>query len=183
MRGVPQPPNYQTSMSNTEIQKLISSFASQLEALAKRAAIEQVIANLGGKTSSSPRRGPGRPKGSTNKPTAAPVAAPAAASSVIKPVRKGKRRTAEDVAAMGAALINHVKSNPGQRAEQIAAALRTDPDTIRLPMQALLASRKVKTQGERRGTKYFVAGAAVPTAKGVTRKSRGKRKNRGKKKK
>lgn len=175
MRSALQDPSLPNAMNNTEIQQLISSFAAQLETLAKRAAIEQVIANLGGQASSTVRRGPGRPKGSTNKPAGA---APAAAGSVIKPVRKGRRRTAEDVAAMGAALIHHVKSNPGQRAEQIAAALRTDPDTIRLPMQALLASRKVKTQGQRRGTMYFVAGAAVPTTKRATRKARGKKKKK-----
>ena len=157
-------------MANTEIQQLISSFAAQLESLARRAAIEQVIANLGGQSTSAPRRG--RPKGSTNKPAAAAPASGAA----IKPVRKGKRRTAEDVAAMGATLVDYVKSNPGQRADQIAAALRTDPDTIRLPMQALLSARKVKTQGQRRGTKYFVAGAAVPAAKRAPRKARGKKK-------
>ena len=162
-------------MPNTEIQQLISSFAAQLETLAKRAAIQQVIANLGGQTGSAPRRGRGRPKGSTNKPAAAAAVSSGAA---IKPVRKGKRRTAEDVAAMGATLVDYVKANPGQRADQIAAALRTDPDTIRLPMQALLSARKVKTQGQRRGTKYFVAGAAVPAAKRATKKARGKKKKR-----
>jgi hypothetical protein len=161
-------------MPNTEIQQLISSFAAQLETLAKRAAIEQVIANLGGQAGYAPRRGRGRPKGSTNKPAAAAVSSGAA----IKPVRKGKRRTAEDVAAMGATLVDYVKANPGQRADQIAAALRTDPDTIRLPMQALLSARKVKTQGQRRGTKYFVAGAAVPAAKRAAKKARGKKKKR-----
>lgn len=147
-------------MSNTEIQKLISDFASQLEVLARRAAVEQVIATLGGKAANEPRRGPGRPKGVPNKP----VDAPAASRSVIKPVRKGKRRSAEDVAAMGVALVDYIKANPGQRSEQIAAALKTDADTMRLPMQALLSAKKIKTQGERRGTKYFVAGAAVPKA-------------------
>ena len=159
-------------MANTEIQKLISSFAAQLESLARKAAIEQVIANLGSQAGSAPRRGRGRPKGSTNKPVAP------AGGAGIKPVQKGKRRTAEDVAAMGATLVDYVKANPGQRADQIAAALRTDPDTIRLPMQALLSSRKVKTQGQRRGTKYFVAGAAVPAAKRATRKARRKSKKK-----
>ncbi|MDZ4773760.1 MAG: hypothetical protein SGI72_11575 [Planctomycetota bacterium] len=150
-------------MANTEIQQLISSFATQLEALAKRAALEQVIATLGGQSSGGMRRGPGRPKGST---IAAPAVsgAPAAARPAIKAVRKGKRRSQEDVAAMGQTLTDYIKANPGQRADQIATALRTEPSTMRLPMLALLASKKVKTQGVRRGTKYYVAGA-VPAKK------------------
>jgi hypothetical protein len=154
-------------MPNTEIQRLISNFAAELEKLARQAAIEQVIANLGGAAASAPRRGRGRPPGSKNK---------AASGAGIKPVQKGRRRSAEDVAAMGVTLVDYVKSNPGQRADQIAAALRTDPDTIRLPMQALLAGRKVKTQGQRRGTKYFVAGAAIPSAAGKKRKAGRKKK-------
>ncbi len=37
---------------------------------------------------------------------------------------------------------------------------------MRLPMQALMKTKKVKTVGERRGTMYFLAGAAVPKAVG-----------------
>lgn len=151
-------------MANNEIQQLISSFASQLEALAKRDALEQVIATLGGQVSSGMRRGPGRPKGPMKAAPAATTAAAPAARTTIKGVRKGKRRTQEDVEATGKILIDFVRSNPGQRADQIAKALGTDPSTMRLPMQALLDAKKVKTQGVRRGTKYYVAGA-VPSKK------------------
>jgi hypothetical protein len=164
-------------MPNTEIQNLIQSFATQLEAAAKKAAIEQVIASLGGSapTATWRGRGPGRPKGSTNKPTVAPASSSGPA---IKPVKAGKRRTAEDVEQMGAALIDYVKANPGSRGEQIAAGLRSDVGTIRLPMKALIAAKKIKTQGERRGMKYFVAGAtpaASSTAVGKKRRRRTKK--------
>jgi hypothetical protein len=163
-------------MANNDIQALIASFAAQLEAAAKKAAIQQVIATLGGTAPAARRgRGPGRPKGSTNKPTAAPVPAGPA----IKPVRTGKRRSAEDVEAMGATLLTYVKANPGQRADQIAKALRTDVGTMRLPMQALLAARKVKTQGQRRGTRYYVAGAVPAKAAKTAAKRPGKRRARG----
>jgi hypothetical protein len=161
-------------MSNNEIQALIQSFATQLEAAAKKAAIEQVLASIGGSASAPTRRGrgPGRPKGSTNKSAAAP-----ATGSPIMKVRAGKRRSAEDVEAMGTALTDYVRANPGERGEQIAAALRSDVGTIRLPMKALIAARKIKTQGERRGMKYFVAGA-TPTGtapKGAKKERRAKR--------
>ena len=54
---------------NTEIRALTESFASELEAIVKRMALEEVLAAIGGGAAPAPRRrGPGRPKGSKNKP-------------------------------------------------------------------------------------------------------------------
>lgn len=171
--------------SNAEIQTLVDDFARQIQALAKKSAIEQVIAALGGaggQPRSAAKRGPGRPKGSTNKvqPAASsPKAAPSPTQ--FKSARKGQRRTAADVERMGQVLIDFVKANPGQRADQIAKALRTDPGTMRLPMQALLSARKVKTQGQRRGTKYFIAGS-VPSASAAPKANPAKKTKKNQKK-
>ena len=161
-------------MSNPEIQSLIQSFATQLEAAARRAALEQVMATLGGVAPAAPGKRRGRPKGSKNvKSPAAP--ATATASPKLKPVRKGKRRTAEDVEAMGATLVEYVKTHPGQLGEEIAKALGTDVGTMRLPMQALMKAKKVKTQGQRRGTRYYVAGAVPAKAAKAAKKKRTKK--------
>lgn len=158
-------------MANSEIQALVASFAAQIETIAKRSALEQVLATLGGSTGTiaPAKRGRGRPKGSKNAPATAP-------KSGIKPIRKGTRRSAEDVAKMGESLLAHVKANPGQRGEQIAAALGSDVGTIRLPMQALIAAKKITTRGQRRGMQYFVPGSApkgvAPKAAKKARKSK-----------
>ena len=148
-------------MAQNEIRDLVEQFAAQIEAMAKRSALEQVVASLGasvGARANAPeKRGPGRPKGTTNA-ASAPVAS-ASGAKIVK-VRKGRRRTAEDVGAMGDTLLAHVKANPGQRGEQIAAALKSDVGTIRLPMKALIASKKITTRGQRRGMQYFAAGTA-----------------------
>lgn len=142
--------------SNSDIQALVNAFASQLSQVVRRAALEQVAAALGGGGGEVPgpfKRGPGRPKGSRN------VAAVAHA--------KGKRvrRSSVDLQAMSDALLAHVKAHPGQRGEQIAAALNTDVGTMRKPMKLLIAQKLVKTQGQRRGMTYS-AGGAAPAAKG-----------------
>lgn len=126
-----------------QIRALVEDFASQLELIIRRTALEQVAAALGEavgtRSSTGSGRGPGRPKGSTT----------------IRKAAKGGKRTAESLEAMSGKLLAHVKANPGQRGEQIAAALKTDVGTMRLPMQKLMAAKKVKTKGQRRGTSYF----------------------------
>jgi hypothetical protein len=55
-----------------------------------------------------------------------------------------------------AALLAHIRAHPGQRAEQIAAALGTDSKSMRPVMRGLIEDRKVKTSGEKRGMTYLV---------------------------
>ena len=129
-------------MSN-QVRELVDEFVSKLELMIRRTALEQVAAALG--EAAGPRRGPGRKPGSGKK-----AAGPRAA-------KGGGKRSAEDIDAMAAKLLAFVKSNPGQRGEQIAAALKTDVGTMRLPMQKLIASKKIKTKGQRRGTTYMAA--------------------------
>jgi hypothetical protein len=54
-------------------------------------------------------------------------------------------------------LLTYVRNNPGSRGEQIAAALGTDVKVMRPVMKALIADRKVRTAGERRGMTYSPA--------------------------
>ena len=130
-----------------DIQALVENFAAQLSQVMRRAALEEVHAKLSlviGDIAPA-RRGPGRPR----------KAASAGASAKLPKAKKGGKRTAADLGAISDALLAHVKANPGARGEQIAAALGTDVGTMRLPMQKLIAAKKIKTKGQRRGTSYF----------------------------
>jgi hypothetical protein len=71
--------------------------------------------------------------------------------------RKGEKRTAALLDQTTAQLMGHIKSNPGQRIEEISAELGVSTQELKLPTQKLVAGRKVKTRGQRRGTRYFPA--------------------------
>lgn len=64
------------------------------------------------------------------------------------------RRSAGEISNLGDALLNYVRNNPGQRGEEIAAAMATDSGTIRPVMKKLISAGKVATQGQRRGMTY-----------------------------
>ena len=71
--------------------------------------------------------------------------------------KKGAKRSPTLIARTTAALLAHIKSNKGQRIEQIAAAMKAPTNDLKLPAQKLLADKKVKTKGQKRGTQYFPA--------------------------
>jgi len=53
-------------------------------------------------------------------------------------------------------LLEYVKANPGSRSEEMTAALGTNAAALRPVMHALIAEGRVRTEGQRRGMRYFV---------------------------
>ena len=43
----------------------------------------------------------------------------------------------------------------GARSEQLSAAMKMDAATLRIPLKALIAAKKIKVKGQKRGTMYF----------------------------
>ena len=98
-----------------DLRTLVDDFATQLEQLTKRMALEQVLEALGGQAGAraTPGKRRGRPPGSKNKARAG----------------KGGKRPTADMEKLSGALLAHVKSNPGQRGEAPAGdASVTDND-------------------------------------------------------
>ncbi len=53
-------------------------------------------------------------------------------------------------------LVAYLKANPGSNSEAITKQFETDAATLRGTMRGLIDQGKVRTEGERRGTRYFV---------------------------
>jgi hypothetical protein len=133
-----------TSTANAALRARIESFTADLANIVRAAAIEAVTSALGVPTAPA-KRGPGRPLKSGMP------------SPIVAPKRKGKRakRTPEDVAKVGEAVVAYVAKNPGVSVEQIKKALGVETKDLQLPIVRMVAAKKLKTTGRRRGTKYF----------------------------
>ena len=144
-----------TSSLDQEIQDRIHSFLSELSGLVKRSALEAVHEVLG--QNGAPRRGPGRPRGPGRRGPGRPRKA-GRPGRPGRAARGGKRvrRSPEELSQISARVLAQVRSKAGQRLEEIGRALKTDTAILKRPVAMLVASKKLKTTGQKRGTKYFV---------------------------
>ena len=128
-----------TPTLDQEIQSRIQSFLAELSHLVKKSALEAVQEALETRGTAPQRRGPGRPR------------------KAARPARRGKRakRSTEEVDAMAARVLTQVRAKQGQRLEEIGRAMKMPTKGLKLPIQKLLALKKLKTKGQKRGTQYF----------------------------
>lgn len=133
-----------------KIQALIDSFVADLGELAKQIALEQLKTAFG-----SVKLAPLRP------PSASSFSASASSSfssSSAASRRSRARRAQHEIEALRSKLLTVISDNPGCRAEDINSALGTRTPQIAQPLRRLVADRLVRTEGARRGTRYFATG-------------------------
>jgi hypothetical protein len=72
-----------------------------------------------------------------------------------KPTRaKGAKRSPDELEAITKRLHAYVSKHPGERIEQIAAAMGVPTKELNLPCKKLIAERKLHTKGHKRATTY-----------------------------
>lgn len=149
------------------IRTRIDEFLSSISHLVRQAAVEAVKDALGatdGKLATPARRGPGRPR----KIQASAARAPKAARS-----GKRARRSPEDVERVAGEVLAYVNDHPGERLEEIGRGLKVDTAGLKRPIQVLIATGRLRTTGQKRGTKYLPGSGKAASAKS---KKAGKRK-------
>jgi len=119
-----------------EIQALVDNFIADLSVLAKRIAIEQIKTAFG---------------------AGAKFIAPLPTT----PARATRARRGQgEIEALRSKLLAAIMEQPGRRTEDINAVLGTKTAQIAQLLRRLVADRVLRTEGARRGTRYFAAGPA-----------------------
>jgi hypothetical protein len=137
----------QTSMKKTDrhLQALVEAFASELSAYVQSATLEAVRQATQELESNRPATRMGRPA------KAAKIGKKASSGA---PARRGRKPDPQTERA-AEVLIGYIKSNPGHRLEEIGQGLRTPTAKLKRGLVRLVNFKLVRTEGKRRGTRYF----------------------------
>ena len=136
-------------MSNIhdQIASRIKAFATELEELVRKAAIDAVTQSLGA--------GPSAPRSAPVRAAAAPAASAPKASPRRAASSKGGKRPPEELAAMVIKAGDWIKSNAGHGVEEMARSLGVQTKELALPIAKLLKNKTIKKRGQKRATKYY----------------------------
>lgn len=74
----------------------------------------------------------------------------------------GDKRSPDEVEVVANRLLKAIFANPGLRIEELADLLGVPSRTLKLPARKLVQAKKVKTTGERRGTRYKARAGVSP---------------------
>lgn len=149
---------------------LVSAFINDITKLARDAALgtlQSALQGVGGAVVSDLRlpgngRGAGRGRGRGRLG--------AGISLGRRP--KGAKRPQDEIAKLRDTVFSFIKEHPGQRIEQINGQLGTRTSDLSLPLKKLIADGAVRTEGDRRATKYF-PGDGTPRSGGRKRRKKG----------
>ena len=128
-------------MSSSRLRTLVDHFVVQLEEAFKEELLEAIgHVGLGA-------------VGGARRSAAAPVANGHPTSR-----GKGAKRDPAALEALSAKFVNFVGKHPGLRIEQINKQLGTTTKDLALPIRKAIASKEVRTEGQKRSTTYFPGG-------------------------
>jgi DNA-binding NtrC family response regulator len=146
----------------TQIKSRVDSFVGELSALVKKAALEAVANALkAGEGAAAPgvAKAAGKKRGPAPAPAKAakaPKAAPAPAAAQKR--KAGQKRSPEEIAKTTEKLLAYIAKNSGQRIEEIAKGVGNSTKELTLPVKKLLNEKKISSKGEKRATRYYIAG-------------------------
>jgi len=137
-----------TSVSE-QVRARVESFVDELSELIRQSAMDTVQKALAGGGDVSTGRG--RRGAGPGRRGAGAGAGPKAA----RMREKGAKRSPDELEKLTTQLLAHIKSNAGQRIEQIAQGMNVSTKELNLPAKKLLAKKVIKTKGHKRATQYF----------------------------
>jgi len=151
------------SMDNvdSQIKARVDAFVADLSAMVRQAALEAVAdalkAGKGGAPGVAKAAAKKRaPAPAAAKPAKAAKAAPAAPAAAKR--KAGQKRSPDEISKTTEKLLNYITKNSGQRIEEIAKGVGHSTKELTLPVKKLLNDKKISAKGEKRATRYFIAG-------------------------
>ena len=124
-----------------QINDRVAAFVSEITDIAREAAMETLSDALG--SEQDRRRTGGLSNGRAS----------------VTPRRRsaGGKRAPHEIQRTAEALHAHVTANPGERMEDIARALGSTTRDLALPVKKLLSDKRIRTEGQKRATRYYPA--------------------------
>jgi len=142
-----------TKSTHDRIQDRIQAFVAEIMAIVGESLRERAARERAG------RRSTGRPRGKAagaqaarGRPRARRGATP---ERTAVAARSGGKRSPDELQQVQDSLLEVIELNPGQRMEALGVLLKLPTRTLALPMRRLIASRHVRSSGQRRATTYF----------------------------
>ncbi|NUP12177.1 MAG: hypothetical protein HOW73_39525 [Polyangiaceae bacterium] len=136
-----------------QLETLVAKFVSDLQAAFRANALESVQKAFGGESSVGGRRPSAALAGGEND--GGWVSSGRTAKRTAKPGKR-IRRNSTDLAAVEGRILEYVRANPGQGAQQIKRALRLSTKDWTLPIARLVDGKKLKSKGEKRSRVYWL---------------------------
>jgi len=124
---------------DSKIRGMVEAFAGDLADLIRESAMETVRDALGGVPTG--RRGG--------------TARASVASAGRRALPKGAKRPPDEIVKLTARLLEYVKAHKGERIEQIAKGMSVSTRELNLPVKKLIATKAIRTRGQKRATQYF----------------------------
>lgn len=156
---------------HAQIDARVQEFVTDLTALIRESAFDAVREAIEGASAGS-----AAPKRRAAASAGGPARKGAKKKASRRRTKGGRRvrRTEEQIAALGDAFLDYVKQNPGQRLEEIGVGLSMDTADLKRPVTNLMEAGKLRTEGKKRGTRYFAGRGGATT--GAPRKKASKKK-------
>ncbi len=154
------------------IRAQFDQFLGTISSLVRRSALESVRSALEVGPAPAARRGPGRkPRAQAARRSRPTAKVKARRSRVGRPPLPIDEKIAQ-------ALVAYIRTHPGERLEQIGRALKRPTAPLKRPASRLLSTGVLRTEGRKRGTRYFATGRGGGQAKPARAQRRPKRRGR-----
>lgn len=156
-----------------ELREQVDAFVVDITAIVRQTTLETVYEALGARDRGSAARAPGTRRGPRSGATATRKKKAGRKAAKTGARKSSGRRTSEDIEQIADELLAHVRAHPGQRLEEISAEIGMPTAELKRPVLLLAGKGRIRTKGQKRGTRYFAArgGAAGKTARKKKKKT------------